>query len=143
MTGVRVVQAARGWIGTPYVHQASSRGAGTDCLGLLRGIWREICGAEPETLPAYTQDWGEMGQAELLLGAASRYLTRTEGADQPGDVLVFRMRLGAVAKHLGIQSQIGEKPAFIHAYDHHGVVESPLSQPWRARISGRFRFPNI
>ncbi|RDD95564.1 peptidase, partial [Paracoccus pantotrophus] len=28
-----VVQAARGWIGTPYVHQGSAKGAGTDCLG--------------------------------------------------------------------------------------------------------------
>ena len=31
----RVVATARAWIGTPYVHQASVRGAGCDCLGLL------------------------------------------------------------------------------------------------------------
>ncbi|MDG1118150.1 MAG: peptidase, partial [Flavimaricola sp.] len=29
-----VVATARGWIGTPYLHQASCRGAGCDCLGL-------------------------------------------------------------------------------------------------------------
>ena len=40
----RVVDAARGWLGTPYVHQASSKGSGADCLGLIRGIWREIFG---------------------------------------------------------------------------------------------------
>lgn len=33
-----IVARARAWIGTPYEHQASCRGAGTDCLGLLRGL---------------------------------------------------------------------------------------------------------
>ncbi len=28
-----IVRAARGWIGTPYRHQASLKGVGTDCLG--------------------------------------------------------------------------------------------------------------
>ena len=36
----RVVAEARMWIGTPYVHQASALGAGCDCLGLVRGVWR-------------------------------------------------------------------------------------------------------
>ncbi|SIQ05013.1 putative phage cell wall peptidase, NlpC/P60 family [Paracoccus thiocyanatus] len=135
-----VVQAARGWIGTPYVHQGSAKGAGTDCLGLVRGVWRELCGAEPEVMPAYTPDWGEAGGTELLLGGAGRLL-RPAPDERPGDVLVFRMRAGAVAKHMGILAEIGARGSFIHAYDRHGVVESPLSAPWRARIAGRFRFP--
>lgn len=137
-----VVRAARGWIGTPYVHQASVKGAGTDCLGLVRGIWRELVGAEPEIMPAYTQDWGEVGGAELLLGGAGRLL-RPAPDEQPGDVLVFRMRTGAIAKHMGILAQTGAEASFVHAYDRHGVVESPLSAPWRARIAGRFRFPPV
>ena len=31
--------AAIRWLGTPYHHQASVRGAGCDCLGLIRGIY--------------------------------------------------------------------------------------------------------
>ncbi|MCK4713545.1 MAG: peptidase, partial [Marinosulfonomonas sp.] len=58
-TGERVAELARGWIGTPYRHQASVKGAGADCLGLLRGIWCEVYGAEPEAVPAYTPDWSE------------------------------------------------------------------------------------
>lgn len=69
-----VVAAARGWIGTPYVHQASAKGAGTDCLGLLRGVWREVQGAEPETVPAYTRDWSEPSGEEALWAAARRHL---------------------------------------------------------------------
>jgi len=42
---------------------------------------------------------------------------------------------------MGIAAEIGARASFVHAYDRHGVVESPLSAPWRARIAGRFRFP--
>lgn len=135
-----VVAAARGWIGTPYVHQGSVRGAGTDCLGLVRGLWRELVGPEPLAIPPYTPDWGEAGAEELLLGGAGRLLVAAP-AEAPGDVLVFRMRVGAIAKHMGILARVGPEASFIHAYDRHGVVESPLSAPWRSRIAGRFRFP--
>lgn len=137
-----VVAAARGWIGTPYVHQASVRGAGTDCLGLLRGVWREVIGAEPEAVPAYTMDWSEASGCEVLWQAAARWLKpRPLDAADCGDVLLFRMREGAVAKHLGIQSAIGTAPRFIHAYTGHGVIDSPLSGPWASRVVARFAFP--
>lgn len=136
----QVVKAARAWIGTPYVHQASARGAGTDCLGLIRGIWRELYGPEPEPLPAYTPDWGEIHAQELLILGATRLL-RPAGDEAAGDVLIFRMRPGAIAKHMGILTEGGDEASFVHAYDRHGVVESPLSAPWRSRIAGRFRFP--
>ncbi len=137
-----IVAEARRWIGTPYRHQASLRGAGCDCLGLLRGLWRACCGAEPEAVPAYTPDWSEPARDELLWRVASRHLRpKPLRAAAPGDVLLFRMRAGAVAKHLGVQSATGAQAAFIHAYTGHGVLESPLSAPWRRRIVARFAFP--
>lgn len=137
-----VVQAARGWIGTPYLHQCSTRGAGCDCLGLLRGVWREVIGAEPETIPAYTQDWSEPQGEERLWRAALRHLRPKSLAKvAPGDVLLFRMRDGAVAKHLGLQARIGPEASFVHAYSGHGVVESALTPPWERRIVARFAFP--
>lgn len=137
-----VVAEARTWLGTPYVHQASVRGAGTDCLGLIRGVWRGLLGAEPQAVPGYTADWSEAEGREELRGAALRWLV-AKPLDQasPGDVLLFRMREGAVAKHVGIQSETGGQPRFIHAYAGHAVVESPLSDPWARKIVGRFAFP--
>jgi NlpC/P60 family putative phage cell wall peptidase len=138
----RIVSAARGWIGTPYRHQASLKGAGTDCLGLLRGVWREVLGSEPETPPAYSMDWSEPARIEALWAAAQRHLVPKPLTDEaPGDVVLFRMRDGAVAKHLGIAGEIGAQATFIHAYSGHAVVESPLSTPWRRRIVARFTFP--
>lgn len=134
-----VVAAARAWIGTPYVHQASVKGAGSDCLGLLRGVWRDLKGAEPEAIPAYTLDWSEPQGDERLWRAAGRHLTaKPLGQLEPGDVVLFRMRDDAVAKHLGIMARTGAAPSFVHAYRRHGVIESPLSLPWRRRIVACF-----
>jgi NlpC/P60 family putative phage cell wall peptidase len=138
----RVVHEARQWIGTPYLHQASVKGAGTDCLGLLRGVWRALFADEPQVVPPYTEDWAEPSRREVLMEAASRWLVCKRLADAaPGDVLLFRMREGSIAKHLGIQSETGPAPRFVHAYTGHGVLESSLSQPWQRRIAARFAFP--
>ncbi|CUH81641.1 putative endopeptidase Spr precursor [Tritonibacter multivorans] len=131
-----VVEEARLWLGTPYRHQGAVRGAGCDCLGLIRGIWRARYGAEPEAVPPYSRDWAERGGEEHLWRAALRHMAPGTGA--AGDVLLFRMRRGAVAKHLGIQSDDGR---FIHAMSGQGVVESALTPLWRARIVARFSFP--
>jgi NlpC/P60 family putative phage cell wall peptidase len=138
----RIVLEARDWLGTPYVHQASTRGAGADCLGLVRGVWRGVFGAEPEDVPPYTADWSEPQRDEILWRGAARHLQQKPIAEAAvGDVLLFRMRSSSVAKHLGIQSEIGALPRFIHAYSGHGVIESPLSRPWARRIAARFAFP--
>jgi NlpC/P60 family putative phage cell wall peptidase len=138
----RVVIEARRWIGTPYLHQASVIGAGTDCLGLLRGIWRALLGAEPVAIPPYTEDWAEPSRHEVLREAANQWLVaKPLHAAERGDVLLFRMRQGGIAKHLGIQSATGDAAAVIHAYSGVGVVESPLSRPWMSRIVERFSFP--
>ena len=139
----RVVRLARGWIGTPYRHQASCKGAGCDCLGLLRGVWRELWGREPEAVPAYSRDWSEPSREEALWAAARRHLHEKAAGEAaaPGDVLLFRMRQGAVAKHLGLQARVGEGASFIHAYSGHGVVESAFTGPWARRVAARFEFP--
>lgn len=133
-----IVQAARLWIGTPYQHQASVLGAGCDCLGLVRGVWRALHGAEVQAVPAYGPDWSETSGDEALWSALARHLTPNTGAMEPGQVLLFRMRAGSVAKHLGILSDGPTLPKFIHAYSGHGVVESPLSPPWARRVVARF-----
>lgn len=137
-----IVEAARLWLGTPYRHQAATCQAGSDCLGLIRGVWRSVLGGEPEAVPAYSLDWSEPQGEERLWRAAMRHLAQKDLADEAtGDVILFRMRSGSVAKHLGIVSEAAPTAAFIHAYSGRGVVESPLSLPWRRRIVARFAFP--
>jgi len=51
LTRAAIVAEARSWIGTRYRHQGSLKGVGCDCLGLVRGVWRNCIGAEPELPP--------------------------------------------------------------------------------------------
>ncbi|MBO6883556.1 MAG: peptidase [Marivita sp.] len=139
-----IVAEARRWIGTPYVHQASVRGAGSDCLGLLRGVWRGLYGCEPCALPAYTPDWSEPQRYEVLWRGLAELMSAKPLEDEaPGDVILFRMRDRGVAKHLGLQTRIGAEARFLHAYSGHAVVETALSVPWQRRIVARFAFPDI
>ena len=134
-----IVAAARGWIGTPYHHRASLKGTGCDCLGLVRGVWRGLVGPEPVRLPAYSGDWGDVTAEETLLNAASIHFEPiAREASGPGDVLVFRMRPGRIAKHCGILTGFD---AFLHAWEAAPVAEVPLTPWWRSRIAGAFRFP--
>ncbi|MBU2582772.1 MAG: C40 family peptidase [Alphaproteobacteria bacterium] len=140
LCGGEVVAIAREWIGTPYHHQASLRGTGTDCLGLVRGVWRELYGTEPERMSAYTRDWSAAGD-ETLLEAARRHfheVARNELA--PGDVLVFRYRERLPAKHCGI---LTEPDRFVHAIEGAPVSEVSLTNWWRRRVAGAFRYPGV
>jgi len=139
---VRIVSIARRWIGTEYRHQASLEGVGADCLGLFRGVWRELFGQEPAELPVYNPDW-DVCEAERLTLAAKRFLTPVEaGQIDIGDVALFRMRQTGPAKHLGILAQDASgHPTFIHSYSLHGVVETALTSAWTRRVDGYFAVP--
>jgi NlpC/P60 family putative phage cell wall peptidase len=144
LRAAEIVAAARGWIGTPYCHGASLRGAGADCLGLVRGVWRELFGAEAEPVPPYGQDWAESACAGMLLDGLRRHLVEVRcDREGPGQVLLFRLCPGGAAKHLGIQSACGPRAAFVHSYSGYGVVESALTKPWRRRLAARFVMPTV
>lgn len=138
--GVAVVASARAWIGTPYHHQASLRGVGADCLGLIRGIWRDLYGSDAEQPPGYSRDWGEASGKETLMRAATRHLiARAPGtAPEPGDVLIFRMRSGAVAKHAAV---LATPATLIHAMEDRRVAEIAFTAWWRRRLAAAFSFP--
>jgi NlpC/P60 family putative phage cell wall peptidase len=134
-----IVATARGWVGTPYHHQASVRGVGADCLGLVRGVWRDLYGSDAEMPPAYSRDWAEASGTETMLEAAARHLQSIRQSEAgPGDVLIFRLRPGAVAKHAAI---LTSATTMIHAMEGGAACEVPLSAWWRRRIAGAFRFP--
>lgn len=134
-----VVRAARRWIGTPYHHQASRVGVGADCLGLVRGVWRDLYGEDAERPPGYSRDWGEANGVETLLDAAARHLVRREDREpQIGDVLIFRMRPGAVAKHAAVMATAD---TMVHAMEHGCAAEVPINAWWRRRLAAWFAFP--
>ena len=153
-----IVAEARAWIGTPYRHQASLKGVGCDCLGLVRGVWRAVVGPEPEVVPPYAADWAEARGDEMLAAAALRHLIIIErGAVRPGDVLLFRWREGFTAKHAAIVTccacpdrKTGARLSgtcgadrMVHAHDGAAVAEVAIAPWWRRRLAYAFRFPGV
>jgi NlpC/P60 family putative phage cell wall peptidase len=134
-----IIAHARSWVGTPYHHQASCQGVGTDCLGLVRGVWRTLYGTDAETPPAYSRDWAEASGTETLIGAATRHLLLIPLNDaRGGDVVVFRFRPGTPAKHAGI---LVSSNALVHAMEGGPAGEIALTPWWRRRIVAAFAFP--
>lgn len=137
----QAVVIARSWIGTPYHHQASVKGVGTDCLGLVRGVWRELYGCDAEIPPPYSPDWAETSGRETMIEAAARHM-RPIARDEvgEGDVLIFRFKRGMTAKHAALAASAG---TMIHAIEGAPVAEVSLSPWWRRHIAAAFRFPEI
>jgi NlpC/P60 family putative phage cell wall peptidase len=141
ITRTTIVAEARSWIGTPYRHQASLKGVGCDCLGLVRGVWRVVLGAEPEIVPAYAPDWAEASNSETLADAAARHLIAIECAElMPGDLMLFRWRAGFAAKHAAIATA---PDLMVHAHDGACVAEVAIAPWWRRRLAFAFRFPGV
>lgn len=142
-----IVAEARSWIGTPYRHQASLKGAGCDCLGLTRGVYRVFCGPEKEPITPYSPNWAEETGQETLRDAARRHLVEIDAAPfrdgeplREGDVILIRVRDRGPAKHAAIASG---PDTIVHAYDRHTVAENALPTAWRRRIAYAFRFPDL
>jgi len=136
---VLVVATARSWLGTPYHDQASLRGVGCDCLGLARGVWRDVVGNEPFPIPPYSRDWGETGPHEVLAnGAASMLIPIAMSDVGPGALVLFRMSPRAIAKYVGI---LTSSDRFIHSCERLGVVEEILTPTSARKIAFAFLFP--
>ncbi len=140
VTRSAIVAEVRSWIGTPYRHQASFKGCGCDCLGLVRGVWRAFYGDEPERTPAYSPAWAEAG-LDTLTAAARRHLVFVDSSTfHEGDVLLFRWRRGLPAKHAGIATACDR---MVHAHDGARVAEVAIAPWWRRRLAVVFSFPGV
>lgn len=145
LTRASIVAETRSWIGTPYRHQASLKGVGCDCLGLVRGVWRALIGPEPAIAPPYSRDWAEASGEESLAAAARAHLFEIERtAFQGGDLLLFRYRERFPAKHAAIVTACAaDAPLMAHAHDGAAVAEVAVAPWWRRRLAYAFRFPGV
>lgn len=143
----QIIAETESWLGTPYHHQASKKQVGTDCLGLVRGVYEAVYGTSPETPPPYARNVLDENDPleEKLWQAAGRYFleidTQTPTFNpNSGDVLLFRMQEGFSARHMGILVS----PLFmIHAAENNCVLKTPFGKWWRRRLVSVFRFPDL
>ena len=138
-----IIQAARGWLDTRFLHQGrlkktASHKGGVDCLGLLVGVASELCLADKQgqPLPSYDDtQYSRMPDTTKLqhvLGALLEPKPITEM--KTGDVALFK--LDGNPQHLAI---IGEnkqgRATMIHAYAQaRKVVEHELDMFWKKSL---------
>ena len=90
--------------------------------------------------PAGLSATGEAGGLEHMLAAAGRHLVPLPiGEAEAGDVLVFRLRAGAVAKHAAI---LTSRTGMIHAQSGDRVREVTANGWWWRHAAGAFAFPS-
>lgn len=135
-----IVAEARRWVGTPWRHQASVKGVGCDCAGLVRGVALNLGLADlDEAHPEAERflNYSRNPQPRKMLGALNHFMHRVRpDAMQAGDVLL--MRFDRDPQHLAILTDAG---TIVHAASAYGAVaEHRLSSDWRARVTGVWRF---
>lgn len=129
----RVVNAARGYLGTPWRHLGRSR-TGVDCIGLVL-LSLAAAGVEVPDPAPYRRE----PQGPRLLDGILRHGVRV-ATPEPGDVLLFKM--GLYGGHVGIATHhpAYHVPAVLHAYlPRKHVVEQPIEAEIRDALIGAFR----
>lgn len=114
----KVIEAAKGWLLTPWQHMGSIKGVGVDCAMLLVEVYKEV-GLLPQDLDPrpYDADWFLHRDEEKYLGWLKLYADKVE-EPLPGDVSVYRF--GRTAAHGAI---VIDDTLIIHAYRPTGNVE--------------------
>lgn len=137
----KVVKEAAEWLGTAWQHQTSLKQVACDCVGLVRGVYREVSGIDVSIDEDYPASWHLFRQEERLYEEAKRHMKEISLADAlPGDILIFGF-YHHPASHAGI---LIAPDRFIHSYQDIGsVIETRLDEAWRKRLRFTFRYPGV
>jgi len=96
-TCAALIAEARAWIGTPWHHQASVKGAGCDCIGFVRGAAEPFIGAIIQPMN-YAATWPLYRAEERLRDEMAAHADEIAIAEAlPGDILLFGV--GKVPAH--------------------------------------------
>ena len=113
-TRERVVEVARSWLGTPYMHHARLKGVGVDCAQILAAVYEEAGVIGYIDLGNYSRQWHLHKSDELYIEWLERCGARRVDVPQIGDVGVWKY--GLTHSHGGIVVEAGEDPLILHSY---------------------------
>lgn len=151
--GTMIAASARTWVGTPFRWEASLKGVGADCRGVLSGAARECGRPEAEELEARIAGYSRRINEAQLIAGLDRLFDRVWldklGHPRPvdeleaGDVLGFRVQ--RKLQHLGIYTGDGKRHMMVHAYSGEPaqVIEAPLGRFWLGRLAGVWRWRGV
>lgn len=146
-----IAEAARLWLGTPFRWEASLRGVGCDCRGLVAGVARDCGRLEAASVEAGVVGYSRrIDEAALLAGLDRLFARRPDGeAPEPGDVLALALRYKVSGRilfkvqHLALAAP--DPARMIHAYarDPAQVVEVPIATFQHGQVAGVWRWRDV
>ena len=145
--GLEVVDAARAWIGTPYVHQHRLRGSAVDCVGLIIGV-----GLEAGVLSTWSEEawdahrnYGRAPNPEHMGRAIRQFMKPLDGPRVPDGAVAFIGWRQHLPMHLAIVGTLPDgRRSMIHAFERVGrVVEHGFDAEWPARVVSWWRYPGV
>lgn len=145
-TGKEIQRAARDWIGTPFQHQQSLKGAGVDCVGLILGVGREL--GVLDISPAAWAPFAAYSRSPnpgRMRRAMRRFLIEDKrelfDIPSPGSIGWFGWRDG-LPMHLAIVGRFEGRATMIHAFAQLGkCVENSIDATWLNRVDSWWQFP--
>lgn len=133
LTQTNVIEEARSWIGTPFMHQGRVKGIGVDCVGLLAGVARDL-GIQANDRKGY----GNLPHNDELRKALKKELIPCNSII-PACVLL--MKITREPQHVAIYTFDN---TIVHSYFNvKGCVEHRLDERWRSKIEGYYLFPGV
>lgn len=132
-----IVAEAREWLGTPFHHQARTKHAGVDCIGLIVALAQKFGFAHTD-IAAYPHQ----PIHGIFINAINAQTHTIPLADvQIGDMLLFRFE--AEPQHIALVTNINPL-TMTHAYAQaRCCVEHAVDSTWQARLCGVRRFKEL
>lgn len=126
----KIINAARGWIGTPFHDLARVKGVGVDCAQLVAAVYEEA-GIVPHVETGfYAPQFMLHSREERLVNFVLRYAHETDVAN-PGDLVLYRF--GKSYSHAAIV--VDWPREIIHAHKMSGKVVA--MNPFATDLCGR------
>lgn len=140
----QVIAEAETWVGTRWLHQASCKGAGTDCIGLIAGVAANCGSLEAQQFLA-TPEWRRYPrtpQPEFMYKVCDLLMDRVQLNElKVADVMMFRDSSNRHPIHFGFLVP-GNK--MIHAWAVvKKVAKHQLDQGWREKLVRVYRLRGI
>ncbi len=134
----RIVEEARTWRNTPFLHQGRLKGLGVDCAGFIGEVAQNI-GIKVD-IP---HDYRPQEDGTAMMKMLSKHLDFIETKDaMPGDVLALcdmALRNPDVPRHLAFVTEIKGGTIFIIHASEHGIREHRMNGFWVSRIHSCWR----
>lgn len=152
ITREAVVAEALTWLKTPWVHQASLKGVGADCIGALAGIGRNAGVQDPFDLTdaraARFRGYGRQPDPDMILEGCREYLDEIPISKAGlGDILVMRFidpkPPKVYVQHFALISRLDPMYVIQSLWKPGYVAESRLDEKWRRRVMYAFRYRGV